>query len=214
MSSVTFIVPTVGRPTLSRALQSLVQQTDPDWRALVICDGVQLDHADLPADARISFLHIPKTGTANHAGEVRNLGVDFCKGHSEWVAFVDDDDSLSPLYLARLRQHAQEHPDRDCVVFRMHDPRHAQCLPPPDHGTLCEGYVGISFAFRPANVPDHSFRPSRIEDFDLLTRMQAAGTGILVSPYVAYFVRTAPDPSADEARHRYVLINFATSRGP
>jgi glycosyltransferase involved in cell wall biosynthesis len=36
----TFIIPTIGRPTLKRTINSLQQLTNKNWNAIVIFDGI------------------------------------------------------------------------------------------------------------------------------------------------------------------------------
>jgi hypothetical protein len=37
---ITFIIPTIGRKTLSNAIKSLLEQDDNNWNAIIIFDGV------------------------------------------------------------------------------------------------------------------------------------------------------------------------------
>jgi len=69
----TFIIPSINRPTLKRTLESILKQTDPDWKAIVVFDGT---NSKLPiTDPRIKVINIPKTGKLNHGGAVRNVGI-------------------------------------------------------------------------------------------------------------------------------------------
>ena len=36
---VTFIIPTIGRDTLTRTIESLEKQTNENWKAIIIFDG-------------------------------------------------------------------------------------------------------------------------------------------------------------------------------
>ena len=38
---ITFIIPTVNRPSLKRAIDSLYAQTLSEWKAIIIYDGVE-----------------------------------------------------------------------------------------------------------------------------------------------------------------------------
>ena len=39
-NQITFIIPSVNRPTLERSINSLVSQTNPNWECIVVYDGV------------------------------------------------------------------------------------------------------------------------------------------------------------------------------
>ena len=82
---ITFIIPTIGRSTLSNTLESLINQTNPNWKAIVIFDGVSSTIKN--TDRRISVIESSKLGkTYNSAGVVRNYGITLAD--TEWVAFV------------------------------------------------------------------------------------------------------------------------------
>ena len=77
-STITFIIPTKGRSTLDRTLNSLLAQSDSDWKAKVVIDGVNISKKihEYAKDSRISFTTISNPiGTANHAGLTRNFGI-------------------------------------------------------------------------------------------------------------------------------------------
>ena len=135
----------------------------------------------------------------NGAGLVRN---EIIQKHavSEWVAFVDDDDTLSPYYVEYLNQGIaastkRDLPSSDIIIFRMQDPQE-RLFPPLRHGVVAKMYsVGISFAVqRNLFVYDSAyvFVPSFVEDFLFLERAQYEGLQIEISSCVAYFVKQNP----------------------
>ena len=56
---ITFIIPTIGRTTLTRTVNSLINQTNSEWNAIIIFDGIE--KIEFP-DKRITSISIPKTG--------------------------------------------------------------------------------------------------------------------------------------------------------
>jgi glycosyltransferase involved in cell wall biosynthesis len=217
---VSFVVPSLGRETLERSLRSLDAQTDRAFRAVLVADGFVPPGS---LSARFPWLSLVSTGgrlgRANHAGAVRNIGIEMAS--TEWVAFLDDDDTLSPRYVEWLRAEIRRSPVADAIVFRMRTdktgPRH-KVLPPPHATDFSVGYVGISFAARrvprffgaPLCPPGErrvlSFRPGATEDFDLLDRLREAARdgaeigekkgfsgGVVLAPQVAYFVEMGPE---------------------
>jgi glycosyltransferase involved in cell wall biosynthesis len=204
---VTFIVPTKGRPSLKHAVRSLVDQTNPRWRAIVMGDGIDPDtFADARIDKRTFFLR----GMASHsAGLTRNAAISFAIANNfptPWLAFLDDDDELTSDYVQRLEEETQTPRGEEAgvVVFRMHHPE-LGILPPLDMDDAAQlrwGQVGISFAVRtPWFWPPHSLRfirerPSQPsqgqynEDIDLLLRLRdKLGAVVHLSPALTYRVR-------------------------
>jgi glycosyltransferase involved in cell wall biosynthesis len=189
---ITFIIPTIGRETLPRTLQSLLRQTDPEWNAIVVVDGVRVPRT-LPKDYRITVLPLgQKLGQHyNSAGNVRNAGMEkaFAQGNPSWFAFVDDDDTVTKDYVATLKNAIHNHPDGEVFIFRMVN-TNGQILPPPGAHQFMLHQVGISFAMK-ASLFRHGFRfiPSSGEDFMLLDAFRRAKRKIYMLPNIVYHVR-------------------------
>lgn len=198
MTFCTFVVPTLGRDTLQRAVDSVYAQTDEDWELYVLGDGV-IPRFDRP-EGRFHDIHygaIPP-GAGGSAGLTRNRAWDIyemtCGPRTEWFAFLDDDDQVAPNYVRNLRAHAEDYPWADVVVFRMKHPR-LGFLPPPT-GELRLGTVGISFALKEKVFEKHKFkREDRSkafhEDWEMISEVQKDGHRIFLSPHVNYLVRDA-----------------------
>ncbi|MGO9581628.1 MAG: glycosyltransferase family 2 protein [Acidimicrobiales bacterium] len=92
---VSVIVPTYkAGPLLSEALESLRAQTVPDWEAVVVADGLEIDRFRLPTDpARTRVLEVSRRGVCR----ARNLGI--AATSSPWIALLDDDDIWLPTKL-------------------------------------------------------------------------------------------------------------------
>ncbi len=196
---ITFIIPTINRNTLNRSIDCLLSQYNPNWKAIVAFDGLPALHFP---DPRITSISVPKTGKLNHAGNVRNIAIS--KADTDWVAFLDDDDTISNDYVDRLVEETKENPEAKCIIFRMKtsfDP--VGILPEPNHNTFYKCRVGISFAIKKEiNI---NFEPSHIEDFIILNKIRENGHKIIISPYVTYFVRENPCPMPAFKR---VQINY------
>jgi glycosyltransferase involved in cell wall biosynthesis len=181
-AQVTVVIPSVGRPTIDGALRSLQAQTNPNWRALVIYDGS--DANPTVKDPRIDVIHNQKKGSA---GATRNSAIP--KIQTEWVAFLDDDDALTPDYIEKLLQTAHEMSNADIIVFRMRY-NDGRILPEPGSGSVLRlAHVGISFAIRKKTFSDVLFKPIHAEDFYLLRDAFNSGKTIVLSEYLGYAVR-------------------------
>lgn len=177
---ITFVIATLNRPTLERAVRSLLEQEDPDWRAIVVGDGVV---PSAPEDRRIRVFAVERLG---HPSHVRNRGVDRVRTRS--TAFLDDDDRLTPDYVTCWRKQCT---GADVLVFRM---RHPQLGELPQDDCVRHGNVGISFAVRTRLLHSTPFRADYLysnEDFELLHDLEERGALIRFSPDCCYLVRDA-----------------------
>lgn len=191
---VTFVIPSLAGKALPNAIQSLRNQTDPRWKAVV-----GFDHRDptIESDEKVSvFTHTGYSkkgddciycieGLKSGAGPVRNSCVS--RANTEWVAFLDDDDIVTPDYVEKL---ALESEGTDAVSFRMLM-WHWQWLPPITArvDNFTHGSIGISFACRRKVFEKCQFTRGRGEDFRMLRDIRDAGFRLKISPYLTYLVR-------------------------
>lgn len=199
---VTFIVPSLGRPTLNRTLESLINQTMPhSWRAIVLFDGLPLQHVDAPllSDPRVRTVYLDRRmGAGNGGGGVRNLAARLAR--TPWVALCDDDDTLHPRYAERLLYETQHFPTAECVDFKMFLNDYIE---PGDTQGIYIG-MGISFAMRRSTMLEgFNFVPSYKEDGEFLLMYQESRRPILISPFICYCVRApCSRPAKHDARWR------------
>lgn len=105
MPLVTIVLPTIGRPTLGRALDSLLAQDGPDLEILVVASGSRdfrvLSPAVVPGlrDPRVRILRAP---SAPNPAAARNVGLTAARG--EWLSFLDDDDAYAAGKIARQHE--------------------------------------------------------------------------------------------------------------
>jgi glycosyltransferase involved in cell wall biosynthesis len=92
--SVSAVIATIGRPSLTHAVQSVLDQTHPVDEVIVVADAdVQMS---VPADDRIVLL---RSSDGGGPARCRQLGIDAASGSV--IALLDDDDVWSPTKLAR-----------------------------------------------------------------------------------------------------------------
>lgn len=188
---ITFVIPSIGRATLANTLCSLYEQSYDDWNAIVCFDDVKpiiKDHY------KVHVLNTPsKLGVGrNGAGAVRNYAIKEMahrQSLGKWIGFVDDDDTLSPMYTDYLFHHNRRDPVPDIIVFSMQWVE-GRVLP-RDH-TLpleqLENDIGISFCCQKHVFSQIQFDPSSGEDFDFLKRAQQIGFMVKIVPEVMYYV--------------------------
>ena len=88
---VSIVIPTYNHANyLSKALQSVLDQTYKNWEAIVIDNHSTDDTNEVInryVDPRIKYLKIHNCGVI---AKSRNVGIQTAKG--EWIAFLDSDD--------------------------------------------------------------------------------------------------------------------------
>jgi len=179
---ITFIVPTIGRDTLKRTIDSLINQTNPNWNCIVIYDGIESNEF---TDERIKSFSSVKLGhfTNIHgtSGLVRNEGIK--EVTTEWIGFVDDDDTLHPEYVETLEKKYLEH---DLVIWRMKFDN-GLIVPRLDDESIHCGNVGISFSYR--NKGNFIFEKNWDgEDFTFVENLISHNFNYIITPEIFYNV--------------------------
>lgn len=181
---ITFIIPTIGRPTIDRSVNSIISQTNPNWRCYVIFDGIPKRDFD---DPRVTSLSIDKKGRVGpnngQSGLVRNVGIKM--SDTEWVGFLDDDDTIHSDYVKTL---SEKYQNKDFVIWRMKY-INGLVLPMVGNNEIRFGQVGISFCFKNKfeNLIFDSNRDG--EDFDLIVKLRSLTDNYVVAPEIYYNVR-------------------------
>ena len=182
--SITFVIPSLSRPTLQRTVDSLLKQTNPNWECIIIYDGVDGPNFD---DVRISTHRISKTGNntkpMGESGLVRNFGIEKCD--TEWIGFLDDDDTIHPEYVKTL---FEKYLDYDLVVWRMKNP-YGLVIPRWERNELVINNVGISFCYK--NKFDGILFDKNIngEDFYFVEKLLNKTKNYVITDEVFYFIR-------------------------
>lgn len=99
--TIEFIIPTWQRPDKLKVMLSCLQaQTNPNWTAHVIIDGLTNDYREVKDmyqnETRVRFSHID--GPNNDWGHTaRNYGLQQCD--KEWVVMTGDDNYYVPVFV-------------------------------------------------------------------------------------------------------------------
>lgn len=115
---ITIIIPTHNRSDLfEEAINSLIEQTNPNWEAIVVDDHSAAAEKDkikvcCSTDSRINF--VSNEGTRG-ASASRNIGL--YKATSDYVLFMDSDDVLAPHCIENRLKKSSENPGYDFWVF-------------------------------------------------------------------------------------------------
>jgi glycosyltransferase involved in cell wall biosynthesis len=177
---VTFVVPTMGRASLPRTVESIINQKDWNWKAVVMFDGREPNYS-----TDNNHVLVTKCDHKSHAGLVRNEGMKLVT--TDWLAFVDDDDWITNDYVDSLRNYSQ---DKDLVIFSYKDTKTGNVQPPPYHNDFVACNVGISFAVRTAFIIRNriQFDTYSVEDFRFLDSCRQAGARYTLTHQIKYLV--------------------------
>jgi glycosyltransferase involved in cell wall biosynthesis len=209
---ITFIIPTIGKPGLQKAIESIEKQTSDNWKAIVVFDGIEPTISI--SNPKITVMKIEKAGVGNNgAANVRNYGMKHVD--SEWIGFLDDDDTIAPDYVETFNNELVTYPFVDVIIFRMHRPDiEPIVLPELKTENFYVNYVGISFAFK-KQIFDTGIimSPSPIEDFEYLSTLRDKNYCMMISPYIKYFVDGRDDANVVSQSGDRVIINNNQKEG-
>jgi hypothetical protein len=193
-----FVIPSIGRETITYTLESLINQTNPNWKCYVGFDGKKksdIDSSILISDERIKYFYFgEKLGDESkhhgNAGQVRNSILNHIDDDIEWVGFVDDDDTISKYYIEILDLEKNKS-YFDCCIFRMrYDKDNKKIIPPFNVDTIQQNLVGISFCVKRKFIDQHKilFVNDNAEDFNYLNQINEQGGKIHMSSHITYNV--------------------------
>ena len=186
-SRVTFIIPTLDRPTLKRSIESLNRQTNPNWNCLIVYDGVQ-PSTSYECD-KIRNIYTEKLGNENERGHnssgmVRNIALKDVS--TEWIAFLDDDDTITSDYVELL---LSKYVNFDLVIFRMLCNKTNTTIPKQNDNDIRFGNVGISFAFKAPEQPILFTKNRDGEDFDFVKKLIGMNYSHVVTDETCYHIK-------------------------
>jgi peptidoglycan/xylan/chitin deacetylase (PgdA/CDA1 family) len=101
--------------TLSRTLESILEQSSPDWEAIIVDDGSTDRTATIAEefaakDGRFRVVRQQASGVS----AARNAGITAARG--EWLLFLDSDDWIAPQHLEHMTGVVKDRPELDAVV--------------------------------------------------------------------------------------------------
>lgn len=180
-NTVNFVIPTLGRYTLHRTLDSLRAQTTQDWKAYVIFDNHDVT---IPTDEKILAFRYNKP--CGGAGVVRNYALPMIT--DGWLAFVDDDDWIDKDYVNRILHYGSK--GYDLISFTYRDVENGNIQPPPGMKNIVRCNIGISFAVKSEFVHKHGikFIDGGIEDYEFINDCVKAGASWIITGEIRYFV--------------------------
>lgn len=120
--NVVVVMPTLGRPTLTSTVISVVDQLEDDDRLVVVCDTINGNPVCARAivsdfqPANIDYLECGVPGS-RFGNAQRDRGLAFATGRSTHLAFLDDDDAWTFGAIDRIRERVSDD-ESHAHVFR------------------------------------------------------------------------------------------------
>ncbi|MGL5192222.1 MAG: glycosyltransferase family 2 protein, partial [Chroococcales cyanobacterium] len=118
MPTISVIIPAYNaEKTIQETIESVLNQTFPDFELIVINDGSTdrtLEIVSGLTDSRLQVFSFPNSGPQKS----RNRGISLATG--DYLSFIDADDLWTPDKLERQLQSLQEHPEA-AVVYSWTD---------------------------------------------------------------------------------------------
>ena len=185
---ITFIIPSIGRNSLLNTIDSLKNQNNNNWKAIIIFDGCKNILDEHYINDQILFYEIEKTNCViNQASDVRNYALQFVE--SNWIAFLDDDDTISNDYVDYFLNQKNIF-NFDLFIYRMIN-QDLKIFPSLLSRDLIPCDVGISFIAKKDIFEKVKFENSHCEDYDFLNLVKKYNYLILISNTIKYFVKSS-----------------------
>jgi hypothetical protein len=184
LASVDVVVPTTGRPSLTRLLDALTAGGPPfPGKVFLVYDGKDPDPLGVPDDARFRVLR----GAGRGPAAARNVG--WRASSAEWIAFLDDDVVPAPDWVDRLLEDVRG-VDADVAATQgrirvpLPDGRRPTDWERNVKGLEDAQWATADMAYRRSALEraggfDERFRRAYREDADLALRLTAAGDRIV-----------------------------------
>lgn len=103
------ILPTLGRDSLSAAVDTVLNQSHKEWTLYVMGDNIEVQDFD---DERIICENTGEDSGEDYGAFARNyaIAVTIKVEEPEWIAYIDDDDEWLPNHLETLAKMIEENP--------------------------------------------------------------------------------------------------------
>ena len=152
----TFIIATIGRPSLKKSIESvLAQDKAGNHKVIVIFDNCKINKC--VNDERVIYLRTEENVWGTGA---RNFGIDYIKNNNittTYISFLDDDDYITNDYAEVLYSHRKYDLVIHTIDFPWH-PVHRRYLPPKKGTGIKRGEIGVAISVRGKKLIDSNIK--------------------------------------------------------
>ncbi len=151
---------------LSKAVNSILQQSFDDWEAIVVDDGSLPKSKQIVEDfddERIQYYYKTNGGLAS----ARNFGIERAKGN--YLCYLDDDDLYAPHFFDTIFKHAEK--DKILVfAYEMRELNGAfiRTVSPGAEDIFVKKYIEESYSPIPFVYPNELAKSRRFDEDDLV----------------------------------------------
>jgi cellulose synthase/poly-beta-1,6-N-acetylglucosamine synthase-like glycosyltransferase len=178
---------------LNRCIPSVQAQTYQNIEHIIISDGPDPELVTKLALRKhhgafyhaTGYLELPGHDPERHWGHAARLhGIE--RSHGEYIAYIDDDDSLRPEHVRLLAQALDRNPDAAWAYSVMSSHSQAGTLDIGYQGYPAEGQIGTPMIMHRREILEHgTWGPaSSVEDWELVKRWLDAGQKYVHVPEV------------------------------
>lgn len=195
---------------LKTMLQSVLDQTYPNWELCIVDAGSrdpqlrEMLNSWATSDSRIKLRFLPETLSA---ADDANSAISLAAG--DYLAFLNDQDSLSPFALYEVVRAVNRYPEVDCLYSdddRLDSATGQRCDPhfkpawSPELLRACNYIRHLTIIRRQLVDEVGRFRPGfeGAHDYDLLLRTTERARCIVHIPHILYHARKQTDAACSE----------------
>jgi len=213
---ISIVIPTYKPdiPFLKQAIESILNQCYPDWQLCICDDGSKTsDHKRILENYRKNDPRIILRFEEKNEGIISASQKASSLARGEFIAFMDQDDLLSPDALFRVAEKLNKSPDLDLLysdndkvdLYEVHREVYFKPDFSPDE-FFCHNYIGHLSVLRKKIFDDiGGFVPGfdGAQDFEILLRAIEKSEKVAHLPYVLYSWRKTPGSTASspQAKH-------------
>jgi glycosyltransferase involved in cell wall biosynthesis len=202
MSLIGVVIPLYNKKEyISRAIDSVLNQTISDFEIIVVDDGSTDQSAEVVStynDHRVRLVRQENAGP----GAARNRGIE--EVHADYLAFLDADDEWLPNYLERSYEILKQNPDCDiCISGWYHD----NCPSTGDKNkNIVDTYADLGIKLREGVVD-----PDRLVEIENALLMWWTGTVFLKKDILRSLHRFYSETKHTYGEDNYLWIQLAFS---
>lgn len=182
----TFIIPSIGRPSLKTAIESALNQNDYNTNVIVVFDNCNIN--EMINDDRVIYIRTHKNVWGSGA---RNVGIDYSIKNikTEFISFLDDDDYVLPNFNKVLYNYKNYELIIHSMKYEYH-PKKRKIIPVSSGKEIQRGWMGIGMSVKTKVLKSINVRfiPQSAADFMFAKTLISKGVNHYKTGILTYIV--------------------------